>query len=96
MRKAENKGSRQCRVTSEASPQALGRVFSLLTLFNLVPSHSNSYTDAQEYQHLDLSFERISDRDFDLLLRKIAQLTETFHVSETRDISREALSSSMA
>lgn len=84
------KQRRQCRVSSEASPQSLGRVFSVLTLLNLVPDQARANTDAGERVQLELDFESISQRDFDLLLRKIAQLTETMYVTEVQKVRSAA------
>jgi hypothetical protein len=86
--------SRQCRISSEASPQSLGRVFALLTLLNLVPDDVRAQCSQRGTIRIDLDFSAISDRDFDLLLRKVAQLTETCHVKERLEFQTAAVAAS--
>ena len=79
----------QVRVISEASPLALSKLYAQLTVLSLVPDYSESFADRDGCLHTTLAFDGATPRDFDLLLRKFAQLTETISVRQTQGCGKQ-------
>jgi hypothetical protein len=70
------------RVTVERSPTALAQVFGLLCTFSIVPKAVGSDPSDEDFFTLSLAFEKIHYDKFELLNRKLSQMTETINVSQ--------------
>ena len=65
----------------DKSPIALGRVFSLLAVVRLIPQSTETAVREDELVEIRIVFESVSELRFDLLCRKLQQLTETITLS---------------
>lgn len=82
---------RTCRIVSEATPVSLSRLFAVVTTMNLLPDRAEHSLGEDGTAMLDLEFVDVCPRQFDLLMRKSAQLTETLSVSEHRALKRKVM-----
>ena len=73
---------RTCRIVSEATPVSLSRLFAVVTTLNLLPDRAEHLLGEDGTAVLHLEFVDVCPRQFDLLMRKSAQLTETLSVFE--------------
>lgn len=71
------------KVTVERSPTALAQVFGLLCTFSVVPEAVRSDQPGGEFFTVSLTFANFCNRKFDLLNRKLSQLTETIEVNRS-------------
>ena len=70
-------------VTVERSPTALAQVFGLLCTFSVVPVAVRSDQSGREFFTVSLTFANFCKRKFDLLNRKLSQLTEIVEVNRS-------------
>ena len=70
-------------IVLEQTPAALARVYSVLCLMNLVPDSFNGSQEGDGAIRIDFTFGSVTGRRLDLLIRKLAQLTECLEVAET-------------
>ena len=70
-------------VVSDASSNALARIFSLLATLDVVPVSTRSSSSGHGAIDLRLEFEGIGENRIDRLCRKLIQLTDTISVDAT-------------
>ena len=79
-------------VMLECTSAALARVYALLCTVDLVPAASCAALCGEDAIRLDLAFESVPGSRLEMLVRKLAQLTECLEVNHTLQLNTTGFS----